>query len=554
MGRRWRYFGGCVGGVCLLVLAGCAPTRHWTKDDSRPKSSPSSKSEIKTAKENTVNPTQGSETTKQPMPLNQPMPDPTVFRLAGDDPLLTERIALYQQQKTEWETTGKALSALGTDNALPESWNECLQDIELTLDGYQRLQRGEDNPNLWNFLGRDLHYFSRDCNQVLASAQAKLSGTQVLPVTPVTDATLIQMQQFFEAAQYQEVITSWEAMPKGEDGSLPGSRELKVICSRSLIKLGRLQEAADMLTKLMDDVSQPMDLTSLEIRILTGDVLLAIGQVEAARQVYEGVAVTLAPIVSQQEWISTNIQTFSEQINPEELTAYREQLQAYLLFDGKQVPATLSTEGTQSPGQSKSSFIELRKILLAKATEQSQVWARKQLTEIRSLLASHNLERARELLQELSAAAPTTMSSAITQLDSEITQAELAAQETPPSTEEKPPISPWDEALHLFEQQRYDEAIAVFQTLLDSEHGSEANAKIAEASELAASAMRRQAAALYAKAKKTFAPEAKRQGLLNSRTLLMEIIERYPHSSVVDKARQNLKVLDLELGLPPPPS
>ncbi|MDD5759150.1 MAG: hypothetical protein PHI06_08710, partial [Desulfobulbaceae bacterium] len=66
------------------------------------------------------------------------------------------------------------------------------------------------------------------------------------------------------------------------------------------------------------------------------------------------------------------------------------------------------------------------------------------------------------------------------------------------------------------------------------------------------SSMRRQAAALYSKAKKTFDPEVKRQALLSSRTLLVELIEKYPDCSIVEKARQNLKVLDLELGLAPP--
>ena len=83
---------------------------------------------------------------------------------------------------------------------------------------------------------------------------------------------------------------------------------------------------------------------------------------------------------------------------------------------------------------------------------------------------------------------------------------------------------------------------------MDSEHGAAAKAKITEASELAAAAMRQQAAALYAKAKKTFDPGAKRQALLSSRSLLQSLIEKYPDTTVTDKARQNLKVLDAELG------
>jgi tetratricopeptide (TPR) repeat protein len=186
--------------------------------------------------------------------------------------------------------------------------------------------------------------------------------------------------------------------------------------------------------------------------------------------------------------------------------------------------------------------------MLAQVTAQSQAWARSQLAAIRGLTAANNLTAARELLQQLIVAAPATMQPAITQLEAEIAQAELMNKEPLPPGAATPLASPWDAALALFEQQKYDEAIAGFQMLLTSEHGADAKVKIAEASELAAAALRRQAAALYAKAKKTIDPTAKQQGMLHSRALLLDLIEKYPASSVVDKARQNLKTLDGELG------
>ncbi|MDP2107106.1 MAG: hypothetical protein Q8J76_14010, partial [Desulfobulbaceae bacterium] len=110
-------------------------------------------------------------------------------------------------------------------------------------------------------------------------------------------------------------------------------------------------------------------------------------------------------------------------------------------------------------------------------------------------------------------------------------------------------VDPWQETMVLFEHQKYDEAIVGFQKFEGTERAAEAQAKIAESVELAASAMRRQAAALFAKARNTFDPEIKRQTLQSSRVLLGQLIEKYPQATVIDKARQNMKVIDAELGI-----
>ena len=547
MDRIWGY----VGGICLLVLAGCVPVQHWAKGETGKESTASVKPEVKAPEVETSTPAQKTPEATPPQTAPQPPspPEPTGYRIAGDDPLVTERIRLYQQKKSEWETAGKRLAGLGANDALPESWNECQQDIDLALAGYQRLQAGTERElNPWEAVGRDMHYFAKECNQVLATAQTKVSSPQDLSANQVPDSAIAQIRQPFEAGQYQEVVNACDALAHGKDVSLLDSRELKILYSRALVKLGRFQEAARILTKLPEDASQTIDLAPLETKMLIGDVLLAVGQVEEARQAYEGLAKTIAPLVSQQEWASAHVRAFGEQIPTEDLKAYRELLQAYLRFDGQQVPQALIDGVSRLQGRSNATFEELARMLLAKATAQSQAWAQRQLAGIKALVAANNLSRARELLQQLIAAAPADMKSAITQLESEIAQAELVAKESPKPIEEVRPASPWEEALHLFEQQKYDEAISGFQQFLDSERGAEAKAKVAAASELAAAAMRRQAAALYAKAKKSSDPEAKQQSLLSSRTLLLELIEKYPNSSVVDKARQNLKVLEVDLG------
>jgi hypothetical protein len=479
-------------------------------------------------------------------------PEQSGYRLAGDDPLVGERITLLEKKKGEWYSTGSQLAGLKTADAWPESWQECLQDIELALTGYRGLQSGKERElNPWTIVGRDVHYFDQECDQVLALARNKLSAPpDAAPVAPPTSATVAtdnQIRRSYEAGQYQEAVTAYNALAQDhEASSLP--REEREYCSRALIKLGRLQDAARLLTELLQGPDQKTDLAAIEFKMLTADVLLASGQLNEAREVYAGLAKTLEPVVSQQAWATAHAQAFAEQVNDDDLALYQELLQAYLAFDGQHVPQRLVDGVSYLQGRPPGPLLDLARMILTKAMAQSQAWSRNQLAEVRVLIDRHELVSARELVEKVAAAAPAEMQETITALLGEITRAEAAAAETPAPSPGTATVDPWQEALHLFEQQKYDEAIAGFQQLVDGVHGAEAKAKMAEAANLAASALRRQAAALYAKASKTFDPETKRQALQSSRTLLLELINKYPETSVIAKARQNLKVLDAALG------
>jgi len=462
-----------------------------------------------------------------------------------------QRLQLYQQKESEWQAAEDRRQGLAQGPNSANLWRDCRQKIALTLAGYQGLQpRASVNP--WQAVSHDLDYFSKGCDQLLRQAQDGEQGEpkSVAAKQAPESNTIEPMRRLFAAGEYQEVVTAYEALDPGQAG---GGREGQFLASQALIKLGRLSSALPLLTKLLADGGQATDLLSLEIRRLTADVLLSLGHVEEARQLYEGLARAFAPLQGDQEWVRAHLQVVGAGIGNDALSVYRELLSVYLRFDGQHLPPEL-TEGVGRL-QGQAPFADLAKMLLAKASSQAQESARRQLSAIKDLLSAGNLSQARQQLQQLIAIAPATMQPAINQLETELAQAEAKDTASPqaPATEGGQ-AGAWQEALALFEQQKYDQAIAGFTPFLIGDQEAEAKAKIAEASELAAVGMRRQAAALYAKAKKTFDPAARQQGLLNSRDLLLTLIEKYPGSSVVDKARQNLKVLEAELGPSASPS
>ncbi len=540
-------------GIGLLVLAACVPARQSAKgvgDQELPAGKVEAQAPETVRPKSTPPALPSQAKAPEPQSSEPKPPEPKGYRLPSDDPLVAERISLFEQKKNDWDATGERLAALDAQGALPAAWQECRQDIEQALAGYRRLQAGEDRSlNPWEVMGRDMHFFSRNCDQVLATAQKQGDGAQAPSTATVQGSDSEPIRQNFETGQYQEVVTAYEGFAKGLEGAGP-SRADKFFYARALVKLGRFQEAIGVLTELLrGEAGQPTDLTTFEIRMLTADVLLATGQVNEAKEVYDGLAKVLVPVASQQKWAEAQAQVLGEELKGDDLILYREVIQAYLLFDGQRVPQALVDGVAALQSQPASPLQELAGMLQSRATEQSQTWVRGQLAEARALINTHDLARAKVLVDQLAKVAPAEMQAAVTQIQEEVARAEQAAPAGAGATAETSQVSPWDEAMHLFEQQKYDEAIAGFQQLLgDSEHGSEAKTKMAEAADLAAAAMRRQAAVLYAKARKTFDPEAKRQALLESRSLLVRLIARYPEANAVAKARQNLKVLEAELG------
>lgn len=560
MGSGRRPFEGCVVGIGLMIMAGCSPGSHISSGMEGQGSPPAvTQKAVAKAAETSV---KGRET-KGPAPevrstssLQPSTPGPGGYRMAGDDPVVKERVTLFEKKKGEWDETARRLASVDAGKACPSSWYECLQDIEAALVGYRSLAAGQGRDlNPWTIIRRDMNYFEKGCDQVLAEVQTKVPGGPGAGAPPLSvEGSVEPIRQHFEAGQYEEAVALYETLAKSEDtATIP--QEARLYCSRALVRLGRFQEAATLLTEWLRQAGQTTDLAAFETRRLTADVLLAAGQVDEARQIYVGLAKALAPVVSQQEWAAAHAQAFGEQISEQDLARYEGLIRDYLRFDGKHVPQELIDGAAQLQGEAAGPLAEMAKMVLAKAMAEAQAWARAQLVEVRGLIASHELIRARVLVDQVSLTAPVEMRSVISQLQEEIARAEALSQETATSGGEVA-LSPWEEALHLFEQQRYDEAIGAFQKLVDGEHGAEAKTKISAAIEYAATALRQQAAALYAKAKKTFDPEAKRQTLLSSRSLLVKLIEKYPESSIVVKARQNLKVLDAELGetkpAPPP--
>ena len=114
-----------------------------------------------------------------------------------------------------------------------------------------------------------------------------------------------------------------------------------------------------------------------------------------------------------------------------------------------------------------------------------------------------------------------------------------------PSLGEQEQFEKWQRAATLFDSGNYDEAIGEFSGLLNTPLALVAKEKIREAQTAVATQLRRQAAGILAR--KTVDAEQKKKLLLEAWALLNKIISGYPEATIIDKVKQNLAQIEIQL-------
>jgi hypothetical protein len=106
----------------------------------------------------------------------------------------------------------------------------------------------------------------------------------------------------------------------------------------------------------------------------------------------------------------------------------------------------------------------------------------------------------------------------------------------------------WNNGMLLANGERYEEAIDVFTSLLDTEYSTRAVAKIKELSLDAANADRRKAADLFIRFTKTTDLESRKKLLVESRKYLKNILVKYPEVEIASKVRGNIERVEQEMN------
>ncbi|WP_417913230.1 hypothetical protein [Candidatus Electronema sp. TJ] len=124
---------------------------------------------------------------------------------------------------------------------------------------------------------------------------------------------------------------------------------------------------------------------------------------------------------------------------------------------------------------------------------------------------------------------------------------EQTQQTASPLTAIDPLQETWDKGMAAMQADEHDKAIALFSELRSTSFQAKAEGKIKEAEQQAAEALRKKAAALFQQANNAADPSAKKELLLSSRSLLEDVLRKYPQSGIEDKVKRNLNSVAKEL-------
>ncbi|WP_417913526.1 hypothetical protein [Candidatus Electronema sp. JM] len=106
----------------------------------------------------------------------------------------------------------------------------------------------------------------------------------------------------------------------------------------------------------------------------------------------------------------------------------------------------------------------------------------------------------------------------------------------------------WDKGMAAMQAEDYDQAIELFTKLNGTEFGAKADGKVGEAQRLAGESIRKKAAALFQQALNAPDQATKKELLRSSKSLLEDILRKYPRAGIEAKVKRNLSSVDRELA------
>ena len=535
-----------LGLVTVLLLAGCADSglgglagkKHVPLPDSDRNVPPRTESRSPARPDGKITPAVTRTTSTRYAPAVS-APEPEIEPKLRQKALafVRERSQAYQAEMAKWRSRNFA------GEMPPEGWDECLQALERIAGRYGELRRKIIRSRLnvdeyTSLLADDVLFQASPCNTL---------GRQINQgMGPAACRELeTALRDNSGQGNYQEVISLYKRLASVVAGEI--APEIKELYADALLKTGTPAAAAKVYGELAEKYAgfSPWPMKQQAARLY-----LAAGRVAEAENEYNELLAYSAGLREKETTIREQL-AFIENAaqHRQELSWFSAVLRGVLSFDG----CRLTREMSGAMAALESNFPETvytRKAreLYEPCAEQARAWLDRELARAENFLAEKKFAEAREALAALSSGAmPDELAARLQELDEQIRLAEAEEQETQQQLVEHARQVQWQEGVKLLDSRRYDDAIAVFTALLDSEYGPEAEKRIAEAQKQAAGELRRRSAGLFIKARKTADPQRKGELLLESRQMLLLILEKYPQVDIAGKVKQNLQVIENDI-------
>ena len=565
--------------LLAFLINGCGAPRPATPTLRTPAPEPSSREVVQ---EEVVQPPgqeQVEQLTAVPAPTSQPV---KVLESAGateieklklnhaDIQFVQLRLDEYEKKFESWLEFSELMQEEDWDEELTATETECVHQLERILSGYNlllermhlsgysllgRMQADNTVPlditgiaELKKMQQQDIAFLESSCGELLALDMAP--KYEFLPgAEPKFSFAAAQemVSAHVEQGAYQEALLSYDRLALDFPGQTP-SLSTRMNYGLALQYTGQIEAAAEYYKNML--TSDDLAIGPITMQREIADLFLASGNFTAAESFYENVLTGHDSIGAEKKWAEEQL-AFLGEVDPgsEDMAAYMSLLREFQMYDYRtdapRLNETINTFAIQYTG---SPFAVSALRLKAFAKDQLKSWFNRQLVRVETLVAEKKFAEAAGILESMTRYyLPAELQTTLQKTYYEIIQSENQEIEIQQQIHEIELTEQWDAALKLMDSQRYDSAISAFTALMDTEYEVEAAIKITEASNQAASQMRKEAASLFVRAGRTPDLEQKKELLLASHRLLSEIVVKYPQTDLLGKVHQNIAILEEQI-------
>jgi tetratricopeptide (TPR) repeat protein len=476
---------------------------------------------------------------------------------------VNDRIFEYGRKLDHWRAIDARSTALELSKKDTETMVNCFVDLQKVLNGYNRLRADMlqlntrsssliiSSEEVMDLQKSDISFMESICGKLLAPEGDEFVDWE----NREKEADLPQLEtlieRYTESREYEEVVQVWQRIPAQRIDRV--HLRTKILYGNALMFLHQEEKAAEIYQQIVDEMSvsdeQRTDLLSL--RRMLADLYTASADYVAAEKQYLYISEDYRALGSIEEWskLQLSILERSEEEGVE-LTKYSNLLRNFLGFiperDGFKIVWEAEKFLSAHPYSAVASNVDI-----IKKTSQlrAQRWFEQFFTEVNALAAEKKYPDALEKLEAIPGdIISIEQKDQIKAKNEELILAEAVERETRKIEKMQDLQSRWNEGMIKVEEGNYDEAIVIFQTLLQTEYFAKAEDKIEDIKLLAAKTDRRDAADLYIRYTKTSDIEMKKKLLTESRRLLTEILIKYPGVDILDKVRGNIDRVEQEMN------
>ncbi len=449
-----------------------------------------------------------------------------------------ERLKWYQGKTRVWQQLHADLSETMV-MPIPPEFNDCLNKAAALVRDYNMTAAGQPKtaPSTDELYRLDINYLASDCEQIRTKTAENLkAGIKKWQQTAIQEAES-RVRGYLRQGRPQQAVKAYTDFinlygPKAVNPDLSKAYEL------ALKRLGRFREAAALL-------SESGNKRGIKDEISRADLLMAAGSDEEAKALYNDLSRKFAQTLQYQNWTKNQLYIIDQDQNSDLFPVYIKLLGAYYRADTHQPTQDLKSKLAQIQAVGSDAMRANAVFMAKKIAAITTQWRQRQLNRLDELLAGGEFTKAGVLLDKLS---PLLSVEEITNQRQRIKEAADNARQQQIVEQKRQTDKAWQQALDLLDRQEYKAAITAFKGLVNTAYGAEAQKKLAVASNMAAGAMRREAAALFLKAGRTADPLTMEKMMLQARDLLRQAIAEYPNVKIIDKIKQNLRALDKQLN------